>query len=110
MVATGGGATYSQNESIQVLKYLVVTIGATFVPKNLTVTQGGTVTWLRLNGVISQYDNGDHNVVFSSSGLSAVSPTLDQYATWSYQFGAVGNYSYYCKYHPQMTGEISVVA
>ncbi len=109
LIATGGGATFTRNESVQVVKYLVVTIGATFVPKNLTVTQGATVTWLRLNGVLSQYDNGAHNVVFSS-GISAVSPTLDQYATWAYQFGQPGNYSYYCKYHPLMTGEISVVA
>jgi plastocyanin len=109
LVASGGGATYAQNETVQVLKYLVVTLGSNFVPKNLTVSQGSTVTWLRLNGVISQYDNGDHNVVFSS-GISTVSPTLDQYATWTYNFGQTGNYSYYCKYHPFMTGEVSVVA
>jgi plastocyanin len=108
MVASGNGSTYSQNETIEVVKYLVVTIGSTFVPRNLTVTQGGTVTWLRLNGVISQYDNGAHNVVFSS-GISAVSPTLDQYSTWTYTFSQTGNFSYYCKYHPFMTGGIAVV-
>jgi len=109
LTATGQGQTYTQNESVQVVKYLVVTIGATYVPKNLTVTAGSTVTWFRLNGVLSQYDNGDHNVVFST-GTSGVSPTLQQYATWPYTFTQVGNYSYYCKFHPFMTGEITVTS
>jgi plastocyanin len=107
LTAFGQGETFTQNESIQVVKYLVVTIAATYVPQNLTVTQGSTVSWFRLNGVLSQYDNGDHNVAFSS-GTSAVSPDLAQYATWTYTFAQVGTYSYYCKYHPFMTGEITV--
>jgi plastocyanin len=67
------------------------------------------VTWIRLNGNLSQYDNGDHDVDFSS-GISTVSPTLAQFESWNYTFGLTGNYSYYCKYHPFMTGEIRVVS
>ena len=89
--ATGGGSAFTQNETIQVVRYLVVTIAATFVPDNLTVIQGATVTWLRLNGAISQYDNGEHDVDFSS-GVSIVSPTLDQYQSWAYTFTQPGNY------------------
>lgn len=107
--ASGGGQTYRENETVEILKYLIVTIGTTFVPQNLTVTTGSTVTWLRLNGALSQYDNGAHDVDFSS-GTSAVSPTLLQYASWSYTFNETGTYNYYCKYHPFMTGEINVVS
>jgi len=109
LIATDGGSTYSENETVQVLKYLVVTIGTSFVPGNLTVMVGGSVTWIRLNGNLSQYDNGDHDVDFSS-GISTVSPTLAQYESWNYTFSQIGNYDYYCKYHPFMTGEIRVVS
>ena len=108
MIATGGGSSYKENYTVEVLKYLVVTIGTSFVPQNLTVVEGNSVTWLRLNGALSQYDNGAHDVDFSS-GISVISPTLSQYASWSYSFNQTGNYSYYCKYHPFMTGEITVV-
>jgi plastocyanin len=81
----------------------------TFVPQNLIVEQGDLVTWLRLNGVISQYDDGDHDLDFSS-GMSLVSPTLSQYDSWSYDFSLLGNYNYYCKYHPFLAGEISAVS
>jgi plastocyanin len=107
--ATSGGSTYSENATIQVLKYLVVTIGTSFVPQNLTITQGSSVTWLRLNGAISQYDNGAHDVDFST-GISLVSPTLDQYQSWSMSFNQTGDYMYYCKYHPFMLGQIIVTS
>ena len=107
--AKGNRLTFSQNEQVTVLKYLVVTINTTFVPKNLTVLQGSSVTWLRLNGALSEYDNGAHDVDFSS-GTSVVSPTLNQYQSWSYTFSETGNYSYYCKYHPFMTGDIEVIS
>ena len=106
--ATGGGITFRANETADVLKYLVVTVGTSFIPQNLTVSQGSTVTWLRLNGALSPSDSGAHDVDFSS-GISMVSPTLLQYGSWNYTFNQVGNYSYYCKYHPFMTGKITVI-
>lgn len=108
IVATGNGSTFRANETIEILKYLVVTVGTSFIPQNLTVSQGSTVTWLRLNGALSPSDNGAHDVDFSS-GISFVSPTLSQYESWNYTFSQIGSYSYYCKYHPFMTGEITVV-
>jgi len=110
MVASGDGATYAQNETIQVVKNLVVTLGSFFLPRNLTISQGDTITWLRLNGALSQYDDRAHDVVFSASSFSVVSPTLVQYQVWSYVFNQTGNFNYYCKYHPLMTGTITVVS
>jgi len=109
IVAQGGGSNYSAALTVQVVKYLVVTIGTSFIPQSLTVDQGGIVTWLRLNGVLSPSDDGSHDVDFSS-GIATVSPTLGQYQSWSYQFNETGNYSYYCKYHPFMTGNINVIS
>jgi len=106
ITADQGGARHVQTFQFQVVKYLVVTVGDTFVPSNMTVSQGSTVYWMRTNGAISQYDNGQHNVDIRVPG--AVSPTLAQYESWSYVFAQPGGFSYYCTYHPSMTGEIVV--
>ena len=94
---------------MEVIKYLVVTIGTSFVPANLTVSAGANVTWVRLNGPLSQYDDGSHDIDFLS-GSSVVSPTLAQYQSWSYTFPQAGEYNYFCKFHPFMKGEIVVVS
>lgn len=109
IIATADGSIFRANETVEVFKYLVVTVGTSFFPQNLTVSQGSTVTWLRLNGALGPSDSGDHDVDFSS-GASVVSPTLLQYGSWNYTFDQAGNYSYYCKYHPFMTGKIIVVS
>jgi plastocyanin len=107
LIVSGKNSTFSTMEKVDVIKYLVVTVGTQFIPQNLTVDQGSQVTWLRLNGALSQTDDGSHDVDFSS-GTSYVSPTLNQYASWSFIFNATGNYAYYCKFHPFMTGNIDV--
>jgi plastocyanin len=107
ITATGGGVTYSSIVSLRVVKFLVVTVGTQFLPQNLTVPINSIVYWVRLNGVISQYDNGQHNVVFVNSSLPK-SPALQQWDTYSYQFAAAGDYPYYCVYHPLMKAEITV--
>ncbi len=103
---TSGGGQYSQSFVVQVVKYLVVTVGTSFIPANITVPSGSTVYWMRLNGAIDQYDNGDHNVAFRT--MSVTSPTLGQYQDYSYVFSAAGTYQYYCTFHPAMTGEVVV--
>ncbi len=101
-----GGDRYSQEFEVQVVKYLVVTVGTSFIPANITVPTGSTVYWMRLNGAIDQYDNGDHNVAFRTIGTT--SPTLGQYQDYSYMFSTAGTYQYYCTFHPAMTGEVVV--
>ena len=103
---SSGGSQYSQRFSVEVVKYLVVTIGTRFIPANMTVPTGSTVYWMRLNGAIDQYDNGDHNVAFRS--MSVTSPTLGQYQDYSYVFDTAGTFQYYCTFHPAMTGEVIV--
>jgi len=109
IIASSDGSNFSAPLMVQAVKYLVVTIGTSFIPQNLTVFQGNSVTWLRLNGALSPSDDGSHDVDFSS-GIATVSPTLAQFESWNYNFNETGNYSYYCKYHPFMTGEITVVS
>jgi len=107
LTATGGGQTYSGTFSLQVVSFLVVTVGTVFLPSNMTVPVNSTVYWVRLNGALSQYDNGEHNVVFLNDSLPS-SPPLQQWESYSYQFTAPGDYPYYCTFHPWQKGDITV--
>lgn len=107
VTASGGGETYTSALTLQVVTFLVVTVGTQFVPENMTVPVNSTVYWMRLNGPISQYDNGQHNVVFLNDSLPS-SPALQQWESYSYQFTAVGDYPYYCTFHPWQKGDILV--
>jgi plastocyanin len=105
VTVSSSGQTYSQKFNFQVVKYLVVMVGTSYLPAKLTVPVGSTVYWVRLNGAIDQYDNGNHNVVFNGG---ASSPTLAQYQAWSYTFSQAGTFTYYCTFHPAMTGSLTV--
>ncbi|MDG6929158.1 MAG: hypothetical protein JRN39_06415 [Nitrososphaerota archaeon] len=106
--AVAPGFEYNETLQVTVVRYLVVTLGAQFYPNSLTVPVGSTVTWLRLNGPLSQYDNGTHNVVFDNG--MARSPNLLQYQTWTYTFNQTGTFPYLCTFHTDdnMTGVIVV--
>jgi len=106
MTASGGSGTYHSTLSLQVVKFLVVTVGTLFLPQNMTVPLNSTVYWMRLNGAISQYDDGTHNVVFFNGMAS--SPALQQWESYSFQFTAAGDYPYWCTFHPWQKGDITV--
>ena len=88
------------------VSYLVVMVGRAFIPATIDVPAGSTVYWVRLNGALSQYDNGDHNVVFTNGMVS--SPILQQWATYSFTFGTAGTFPYTCPLHDGMDGTVVV--
>ncbi len=104
--ASTGGNNFTQSSQIHIVKYLVVAVGTSFVPGQLTVPAGSKVYWIRLNGVLSQYDSGDHNVMFTN-GMAA-SSTLQQWDTYTYTFDTPGTYTYRCTFHPGMDGTVVV--
>ena len=70
-----------------------------FVPAQITVPVGATVTWT--NG-----DDETHTVTavdraYTSSGL-------EHNETYAHQFTAPGTYRYFCALHPHMTATIVV--
>ena len=72
-----------------------------FVPEELTVTAGTTVTWV---------NNDDVPHTASSTAKPSVfdSRALDTDEKYSFQFKTRGSYEYYCKVHPHMIGRIIV--
>ena len=82
--------------------------GISFVPGNLTVTVGTTVTWTNDSSVIhtvTSGTDGTHDGIFNSGD---VGPDEE----FSYTFNEVGSYPYYCIPHVNsgMTGTITVEA
>jgi plastocyanin len=87
------GATGVHAEQVQ------VTIdNFTFVPRQLTLKVGDSVTW-------TNHDDIPHTVV--SAGRFR-SKTLDTDNSFAFTFTAAGDYTYFCSLHPHMTGVIKV--
>lgn len=76
---------------------------AYFAPSRITVAVNATVTWTNQDrGVV-------HNVV-STGDTSFSSGDVNPGSTWSLTFTKPGTYSYFCSYHPWMTGVVTVVS
>jgi plastocyanin len=71
-----------------------------FVPTELTVTQGETVTW-------QNDDPYDHWVVSTQPDVLD-SGQLSQAQTYAKAFSQVGTYEYYCKIHNYMKAKVTV--
>ena len=72
-----------------------------FVPQELTITVGTTVTWINS-------DDMPHTATSTSKPSMFHSKLLDTNEQYSFQFKTPGTYPYYCKAHPQMLGRIVV--
>ena len=72
-----------------------------FIPKELNVPVGTTVTWQNADDVPHTATSKDDPQVFDSGPLD----TDDKF---SFTFTKPGTYAYYCKVHPHMTGVVTV--
>ncbi len=82
----------------------IVIVNYAFTPQNLTVKKGTTVTWINMDFVqhtVTSGSNGTPNGLFDSA-------LLDHMQTFSYTFNEPGEYRYFCKPHPNMTGTVIV--
>src|SRR6516165_8722081 len=72
-----------------------------FVPQNLTVPVGSTVTW-------TNRDDIPHTVVSTEDTKIFKSKVLDSDEKFSFTFSKAGTYPYFCSIHPKMTGKVIV--
>jgi amicyanin len=72
---------------------------STFIPSEITVAPGTTVTWVNNEAM-------PHTVVDSNKGFR--SKTLVKDAAFSFTFTAAGDYDYVCSIHPNMKGKVIV--
>ena len=71
----------------------------TFIPSEITVAPGTTVTWVNKEDM-------PHTVVHVNKGFR--SKTLVKDAQFSFTFTAAGDYDYLCSIHPNMKGKVIV--
>jgi plastocyanin len=91
---TGPTAGTGQSGSVQVLMK-----NTTFIPADVTVKVGQTVTW-------ANEDPIEHDVVANDGSFQ--SSVLPQGGTFSFTFTKSGSFPYYCAIHPSMTGAVTV--
>ena len=72
-----------------------------FVPRELSVAVGTTVTWVNRDDV-------PHTATSSSGPTAFDSRALDTDDRFSFTFATPGMYTYYCKAHPHMVGTVVV--
>jgi len=75
-----------------------------FMPKDLSVKAGTTVTWM--NG-----DDIDHSVTAGEPGQESGafdSGFFKKGGTYKFTFSAPGTYTYFCKRHPSMKASVVV--
>jgi amicyanin len=71
----------------------------TFIPGEITVAPGTTVTWVNKEAM-------PHTVVDVNRGFR--SKTLAKDGAFSFTFTTAGNYDYLCSIHPNMKGKVIV--
>ena len=71
----------------------------TFIPNEITVAPGTTVTW-------TNNETMPHTVVDQNKGFR--SKTIVKDGTFSFTFTTAGDYNYLCSIHPNMKGTITV--
>ena len=76
-----------------------------YVPPEITVSSGTTVTWTNDDSTI-------HTVTEGTPGGAGATPAFDSSiiapsATWEHTFDATGEFDYYCTLHPFMTGKVT---
>jgi amicyanin len=71
----------------------------TFIPGEITVVPGTTVTWVNKEAM-------PHTVVDTNKGFR--SKTLTKDASFSFTFATAGDYDYLCSIHPNMKGKVIV--
>jgi plastocyanin len=72
-----------------------------FSPAEVTVPAGSVVRWVNRDDVPHTATAKGRNPAFDSN-------TLDTDEGFSFTFGRPGEYAYYCKVHPHMTGKVIV--
>lgn len=111
--------TSGTDQSAEVGENVVTTIGLKFMPKDLTVKVGTTVTWQNGEAIGHTVTSGAWGDVNESTGLRGVqnpdglfdhdlAPKGQEGDTFSYTFDEPGEYLYYCQPHLTMNASITV--
>lgn len=69
-----------------------------YSPQNISIPQGATVTWHNMGQM-------NHTVTFNAGANSG---TIPPNGSFSWTFNSMGTFYYYCQFHQNMTGSVTV--
>ena len=100
----------SNSTEVSVVKGATTLGNKAFSPNPLKIKAGSTVTWINKDNTIHTITSGKPNTPNAGeafdSGLTAL---IMPAKTFSHTFTNTGEFSYFCRLHPNMMGTISVV-
>ncbi|HJT84097.1 MAG TPA: multicopper oxidase domain-containing protein [Nitrososphaeraceae archaeon] len=79
-----------------------------FVPKDISVKAGSTVTWTNDDSTIHTVVEGGPETASSGATPAFDSSIIAPGATFENTFDTAGDFNYYCNLHPFMTGKVTV--
>jgi plastocyanin len=100
VVGLNGAVLESQTVQFTVFGEFVVIDSHVFNKKEITIKKGTTVVWVNLESM--PHTVTDMNGTFDSNYMA-------QGDRWSYTFEEAGEFEYFCLYHPNMVGKVTVV-
>ncbi|HEU4806938.1 MAG TPA: plastocyanin/azurin family copper-binding protein [Homoserinimonas sp.] len=109
-----------QSAELGVGENAVMTIGLKFMPTDITVTAGTTVTWQNGEAISHTVTSGTWGEVNETTGLRgtetpdgrfdhALAPQGQEGDSFSYTFDEPGEYLYYCQPHRTMNAKVIVL-
>lgn len=108
-MAQSSSATASGDTTVKIAKGSASSNNAQFyVPSQLSVTKGTTVTWVNEDSTIHTVTSGDASAG-TGDGLFD-SSIINMENEFSHTFEAEGTFPYFCTLHPYMIGTVKVVA
>ncbi len=105
LTAVGVAGAESQDATIGVEDQTTLS----FVPTEVTVSVGESVTW-NWNGSTAVHNAASTNSVPADPSWESFATTFKTSGQDTRQFTAAGEFTFVCEAHPQMTGKITVVA
>ncbi len=90
-------------ETVSVSDNTILIRKNTFSPANITVKIGSTVRWVN-------YDDHPHRIEFADKGFTTSTFLLGSSQSASQRFDRPGKFDYSCMIHPEMQGQVEVVA
>jgi len=92
------GATQISSNGVASAQVTIETLK--YSPETIEIKKGDTVKW-------TNNDLAPHTVT-SQAGDTFNSGSIDPDSSWSYTFSQPGTFPYYCTFHPEMKGTVSV--
>jgi nitrite reductase (NO-forming) len=100
----------NNSTQVSIVKGATTLDNKAFSPSHVKIKVGSTVVWTNNDNNIHTVTSGGANTpnagqVFDSGLTSLISPSK----TYSHKFISAGEFSYFCRLHPNMVGQIEVV-